>query len=112
MSAKPRIRESSTNIFEDLGRADSGIHFLKAQLVAELYRLANARNLSQTGAGQIMGISQPEVSRLFKGHFREYSIERLIGFLNAFNQDVDITVRPAAPSQKSGTVNFTSEAAA
>jgi predicted XRE-type DNA-binding protein len=33
-----------------------------------------------------MGITQPEVSRLFKGNFRDYSIERLTGFLTAFDQ--------------------------
>jgi predicted XRE-type DNA-binding protein len=41
-----------------------------------------------------MGISQPEASRLFKGNFREYSIERSIGFLTAFDQDVEIVARP------------------
>jgi Helix-turn-helix domain len=41
-----------------------------------------------------MGISQPEVSRLFKGHFREYSVDRLIAFLTAFDRDVEIVARP------------------
>jgi hypothetical protein len=41
-----------------------------------------------------MGISQPEVSRLFKGNFREYSIERLMAFLTSFDQDVEIVSRP------------------
>jgi len=35
---------------------------------------AQARKLMQTQAGERMGISQPEVSRLFKGNFREYSV--------------------------------------
>lgn len=42
-----------------------------------------------------MGISQPEVSRLFKGHFREYSVERLMEFLTAFDRDVEIVSNPA-----------------
>src|SRR5450755_447655 len=40
------------------------------------------------------GHSQPEVSRLFKGHFREYSVDRLIGFLTACDRDVEIVARP------------------
>jgi hypothetical protein len=41
-----------------------------------------------------MGISQPEVSRLFKGTFREYSVDRLVSFLTAFDRDVEIVSRP------------------
>jgi predicted XRE-type DNA-binding protein len=73
----PEIHETTGNIFADLGLPDAGNHFLKAQIVAELYRLTTERKLTQAKAGNLMGISQPEVSRLFKGHFREYSIERL-----------------------------------
>src|SRR3954451_13132730 len=75
MTAKIEVHESSGNIFADLGLPAADSHFLKAQIVAELYRLTNARKLTQDKAGEIMGISQPEVSRLFKGNFREYSIE-------------------------------------
>ena len=46
-----------------------------------------------------MGISQPEVSRMFKGNFHEYSVERLIGFLTAFDRDVEIV---SPPHKKSG----------
>ena len=41
-----------------------------------------------------MGISQPEVSRFFTGNFREYSVDRLMAFLTAFDQDVEIVSRP------------------
>jgi predicted XRE-type DNA-binding protein len=68
------------NVFAELGLADADNHYLKAQIVAELYRLSTKRKLTQAKTGALLGISQPEVSRMFKGHFREYSIERLIGF--------------------------------
>ncbi|MCL2716638.1 MAG: helix-turn-helix domain-containing protein [Alphaproteobacteria bacterium] len=102
------VRKAETNIFADLKLPDAENHFLKAQIVAELYRLTNARKLTQRSAGVVMGISQPEVSRLFKGHFREYSIERLIGFLTAFDQDVEIVARPrSTPTPKTrGSVTF------
>ena len=106
---KTKVHESSENIFADLGLPDASTHFLKAQIVAELYRLATEQNLTQAKAGTLMGISQPEVSRLFKGHFREYSIERLMTFLTAFDQDVEILVRPHAPTSKSerrGNITF------
>lgn len=77
------------------------------RIVAQLYRLSNARKLTQAKAGELMGINQPEVSRLFKGRFREYSVERLMGFLTAFDQDTEITVRPHPKAGEGGKITFT-----
>lgn len=88
------VHPSNPNIFAELGLPDADGHFLKAQIVAELYRLTSDKKLTQTKAGQQMGVSQPEVSRLFKCNFREYSVERLMGFLTAFDQDVEIIAKP------------------
>ena len=108
---KSEVRESDPNIFAELGLPDAGSHFLKAQIVAELYRLASEQKLTQAKAGELMGISQPEVSRMFKGHFREYSVERLMGFLTAFNRDVEIVVRPREAAGAPGHITFNPRAA-
>jgi predicted XRE-type DNA-binding protein len=100
------VNEGSENIFSDIGLPDAESHFLKAQIVAELYRLTDNRNLTQSKAGALMGISQPEVSRLFKGHFREYSVDRLMNFLTAFNQDVEIVVKPSSVDSRNGEIKF------
>jgi predicted XRE-type DNA-binding protein len=89
---------------------DAETHFLKAQIVAEIYRLTNERKLTQAQAGQLMGITQPEVSRMFRGNFREYSVERLIGFLTTFDRDVEIVARPRKKSGKTGQITFTTTA--
>jgi predicted XRE-type DNA-binding protein len=109
--AKPAYHQSSENLFADLKLPDAESHFLKAQIVAEIYRLATSRKYSQTKAGALMDISQPEVSRLFKGNFREYSVERLMNFLTAFDRDVEIVVRPSKSRRRAGRISFTSEAA-
>ena|SRR6266566_8708300 len=106
MVKKAKIMRGSENIFADLGLPDSQTHFLKAQIVSEIYRLTKERSLTQSEAGERMAISQPEVSRMFKGNFREYSIERLIGFLTAFDHDVEIVVRPRKGSRKNGKITF------
>ncbi len=103
---KPRVHEGNENIFAEFGLPDAGGHFLKAQIVAELYRLSNELKLTQTAAGEVMGITQPEVSRLFHGNFREYSVERLMSFLTAFNRDVEIVVRPR-DAKTPGEITFT-----
>ena len=105
------VHASDPNIFADLGLPDADHHFLKAKIVAELYRLVNSEKLTQAVAGQRMGISQPEVSRLFKGNFREYSVERLIGFLTAFHQDVEIVTRPKHRGNGRGEITFRHELA-
>jgi predicted XRE-type DNA-binding protein len=105
------VHETKGNIFADLGLPDAETHYLKAQIVTELYRLTTARKLTQAKAGEVMGISQPEVSRLFKGHFREYSVERLMGFLTAFEQVVEIVVRPHSKAGEAGRIAFKPAAA-
>jgi len=106
MSRKVKVEVGGANIFADLGLPHADTHFLKAQIVSEIYRLANERKLTQAKAGKRMGISQPEVSRMFKGHFREYSIERLMGFLTSFERDVEIVVKPHKKAGKAGRITF------
>ena len=108
---KRKIEPGSANVFADLGLPDAENHLLKARLVSEIYRLAKERGLNQTQVGKTMGITQPEVSRLFKGHFREYSIERLMGFLTKFDRDVEILIHPATKRGKPGRIIVTPAAA-
>ena len=85
---------------------DANTHFLKAQVVSEIYRIINQRKLTQAGAGKLMGIPQPEVSRMFKGNFREYSVDRLMGFLTSFDRDVEIVVKPHKKDGRAGRITF------
>lgn len=108
---KSIIHESSGNVFADIGLPNADVHLLKAQIVSELYRLCTAKKLSQTKTGVLLGISQPEVSRMFNGHFSEYSVERLMKFLTSFARDIEIVVRPTKQHSKAGKIRFTPEAA-
>ena len=111
MVRKIEIEKGSDNIFADLGLPDAEAHFLKAQIVSEIYRLCTERKLTQFRAGILMSISQPEVSRMFKGNFREYSIDRLMGFLTSFDRDVEIVVKPRKKAGKAGRITFRAMAA-
>jgi predicted XRE-type DNA-binding protein len=106
MTRKAKVEVGGPNIFADLGLPDAETHFLKAQIVSEIYRLTNERKLTQAQAGKRLGISQPEVSRMFKGNFREYSIERLMEFLTSFDRDVEIVVKPHKKAGKAGRITF------
>ena len=111
MAGKIKVAKRGANVFADLGLPGSEKHFLKAQIVSEIYRLANTRKLTQVEIGKMLSITQPEVSRMFKGNFREYSIDRLIGFLTAFDRDVEIVARPHKKAGKPGRIIFTTIAA-
>ena len=106
MARRSKIETGGDNIFADLGFPNAGAHYLKAQIVSEIYRLTNGRKLTQAQVGKRIGISQPEVSRMFKGHFREYSLERLMEFLTAFDRDVEIVVKSHKKAGKAGRITF------
>jgi predicted XRE-type DNA-binding protein len=52
------------------------------------------RRLSQTAAAKITGVSQPDLSRMLKGLFRDVSVERIMRMLTKLGCEVDIVVKP------------------
>jgi predicted XRE-type DNA-binding protein len=67
---------------------------LKAQLVGKIGRLMRDRGLKQVEAAGLLGVKQPDVSKMLRGDFRQFSVERLLRFLVALGQDVEIVVKP------------------
>ena len=95
------VERSSGNVYADLGFTDSAEMLAKAGLVAEIQRILTARKLTQAAAAEVLGIDQPKISMLLRGHFQGYSQERLIGFLTKLGQDVEIIIKNA-PRRRSG----------
>ncbi len=87
------IVRGTKNIFADLGFPDAETHLLKAELVTRIQGVISGQKLTQTAAAKRMGLSQPDVSRLLKGQFRDVSVERLMRLLTRLGCDVDITIR-------------------
>jgi predicted XRE-type DNA-binding protein len=88
------VKAGSGNIFRDLGFPHPEREHFKARLTLEIYRLIKDRGLTQTEAGQILGIRQPHVSGLMRGQSGNFSVERLMDFLTSLGQDVEITIKP------------------
>ena len=93
-SKKIRAEKSSGNVFADLGLPHPEQELLKSRLTLQIYRIVKARGLKQAEAGNILGIKQPHVSALMRNRSGSFSVERLMEFLTALGQDVEITVRP------------------
>ena len=92
--AAARVSEGSGNVFADLGLPNAEQELLKAQLTLQIYRLIKQRGLTQTQAAKALGIKQPHVSLLMRNRAGTFSVGRLMDFLTALGQDVEITVRP------------------
>ncbi len=92
-NVKIRVKEGSGNVFADLGFANPEREELKARLTLQIYRLIKTRGLTQAQAGEVLGIKQPHVSSLMRGQSGAFSVERLMNFLAALGQDVQITVK-------------------
>jgi predicted XRE-type DNA-binding protein len=95
----PAHRESSGNVFEDLGLPNAPELQVKADLAFEIMETIGERGLTQSEAADILGVDQPKISALVRGRLSGFSMERLYRFLNALGKDVEIVVRPASGSR-------------
>lgn len=89
-----KIERGSGNVFADLGFTDPELERFKATLVLQIYRVITQRKLTQAQAGQVLGIKQPNVSRLMRGSSGSYSVERLMEFLTALGHNVEVKITP------------------
>ena len=92
-SVDVKIERGSGNVFADLGRPDADAHFLKAELVSKIDEIIRRRKLNQSQAAKLLGLSQPDVSRLLRGNFRDFSVDRLLRLLMTLGRDVNIVIR-------------------
>jgi predicted XRE-type DNA-binding protein len=95
MKNKVRVTKSSGNVFADIGVPNAVEHSIKADLVIGIAARIKAKGLTQAKAASLLGLAQPDVSKLLRGHFAGYSYERLFGFLNALGERVWIKVSEA-----------------
>ena len=91
----PRVTEGSGNVFADLGLPNPEQELLKAQLTLQIYTILKDSGLTQVELAKILGVQQPQVSLLMRNRAGNFSVGRLMEFLTALRQDVQITVRPS-----------------
>jgi predicted XRE-type DNA-binding protein len=88
------VTTGSGNVFKDIGVPNAEEHLIKAQLVFKIDTILKKRGLKQVEAADLFGVRQPDVSKMLRGDFRQFSVERLLRFLVALDQDVEIVVKP------------------
>jgi len=91
---KKGYETGSRNMFKDIGVPNAKEHLVKAQLVFKIGTILKVRGLKQVESASLFGVRQPDVSKMLRGEFRQFSVERLLRFLVALDQDVEIIVKP------------------
>ena len=95
---------SSGNVFADLGLPDAEEVLVKAAVVSHLGDVIAGRGTSHEQIAELLGINHHAVSDLLLGRMRGFSLARLLSFLVALDQDVDIVVQPKVSEQSRLTV--------
>lgn len=86
--------QGTDNVLLDLGFDDAQELSAKAALALKFNQLIDQRNLSQTEAAAITGMTQPKVSQVRRYKLQNISLERLMQALVSLDQHVEIVVRP------------------
>lgn len=91
-----RVRRSSDNVFRDLGFSDEEAENLKirADLMIELTKLIESRELTQASAAKLLRVTQPRVSDLMRGKIDRFSVDSLIEMLGHAGAQVSFVVTP------------------
>lgn len=99
-----RITRSSGNVFADLGLDNPEELLQKSRLVSVIDAVIRKRRLSQVKAAELMGISQPDLSKLLRGRTAGFSIERLFTMLVAMGVSTHITLEVPARFVRRGRI--------
>jgi predicted XRE-type DNA-binding protein len=102
MAKKKAVEESIGNVFGDLGLPDAEELETKARLAHRIAEIIRGRRLTQADAANVLGATQPIVSKLMNGQLHGFSLERLVRFLNALDRDVEIVVRRRSRTRERG----------
>jgi predicted XRE-type DNA-binding protein len=101
MNTEPKFINGSGNIFTDLELDDADELFTRGKIGIQVIRLLKQRNLKQREIGELLGISQPEVSHLMNGEFQRFSDGKLIIFLKRLDAEITLHIRDRYPANES-----------
>ena len=75
-----RIIASCGNVFIDLGfdEAEARVMALRVELMVQLREQLNKTGLTQAQAAKQLGVTQPRISALLKGAWRDFSMDMLL----------------------------------
>ena len=102
--ADAAITPGTGNVFADLGYAAAEERQTKLRFAHAINGVIARQRLSQAAAAEKLGINQPKVSALANYKLDGFSVERLMTFLTALDQDVEIVIKNKPRSRAAGRI--------
>ena len=100
-----KIEKGSMSVYVDLGMSDAEEMLVKAQLAGKIAEIIKHRKLTQVQAAELLGMPQPKLSNMLRGQFRGISEAKMLECLTRLGRDVQIVVKTAYRSRKTGHVS-------
>jgi predicted XRE-type DNA-binding protein len=95
----------SGNVFADLGLESPTEALAKAKIATRINSIIEEQGLTQKEAAKMLGLDQPKISALKRGHLARFSLERLLILLTVLDLDVDIVIHPKPAHRPSGEIS-------
>lgn len=102
------IEKGSTNVYADLSMTNAEEMLVKAQLATKIAEIIKQRRITQVQAAELLGMPQPKLSNMLRGRFRGISEVKMLECLTRLGRDVQIVIRTASRSRKTGHVSVLS----
>lgn len=103
--AEDAITRGTGNVFADLGYPDAEERQTKLRLAHTINSVIARRRLTQAAAAEKLGVNQPKVSALAHYKLDGFSVERLMTFLTALDQDVEIVIKRKPKSRSAARIS-------
>lgn len=104
-AAEDAITRGTDNVFADLGYPDAEERQTRLRLAHAINSVIARRHLTQAAAASKLAINQPKVSALANYRLEGFSVERLMSFLTALDQDVEIVVKNKPRSRAAARIS-------
>jgi predicted XRE-type DNA-binding protein len=99
------IIRGTGNVFADLSCADAEERQTKLRLAFAINDVIARRRVDQAAAAETLGINPSKVSALTNYKLDGFSIERLMTFLTALDQDVEIVIQKKPRSRAAARIS-------
>ena len=102
------VEKSSGNVYADVGVANADEMLVKAKLASKIGEILMARGWSQMEASEVLGLPQPKLSNMLRGHFRGISEAKMMDCLTRLGRDVKIVIGKESRKASTGRVDVVS----
>lgn len=95
-----KMTESKGSVYRDLDYKNPEEWEAKATLAAQIFDIIGSKGWTQTQAAEFLGTKQSEISRMNRGQFDHFTMDRLMAYLRKLETNVKITLEPRSDHQE------------